>query len=224
VFCVGGIGASLMRGVMRHNMAEWFRNAAWNPAVEQAFEGKLRRAKRKEQYLRIQASYLANSHPEVALSLLERYFALPDQFDQAQAHVDRAHALLSLGRVEEAIESYEAALVREAVFPKLQTQACLDLPFLIASQRLKGHYDRALQLLEEHQDRLMFPVDHFRWHAARCLMAAEAGAVAVARAHAEHALQAAHTEHSGFRYHPAIGLVGGQYDELVQHLRACVAA
>jgi tetratricopeptide (TPR) repeat protein len=209
---------------MRQNMAEWFRNAAWNPTVAQAFEEKLRRAKRKEQYLRIQASHLAGSHPDVALSLLERYFALPDQFDQAQAHVDRAQALLSLGRVEEAIESYEAALVREGAFPKLQTQAYLDLPFLIASQRLKGYYDRALQLLEEHQGRLMFPVDHFRWHAAHCLIAAEAGAVAVAKSHAERALQASNAEHSGFRHDPAVGLIRGQYDELVQHLRACVAA
>src|SRR5207248_662790 len=108
-----GITRPLNCGVMRQTMPEWFRNATWNAAVAQVFEEKLRRARRKEQYLRIQASTLAASHPQVALDLLERYFALPDQFDQAQACVDRAQALLALDRTDGAIESYEAALARE---------------------------------------------------------------------------------------------------------------
>ncbi len=104
---------------------DWFRNAEWNDSIERAFHEKLRRARRKEQYLRIQASTLAHSYPEVALKLLDRYFELPDDFDHAQAHVDRATALLALGRVADAITAYEAALAREAVFPNLQTQAIL---------------------------------------------------------------------------------------------------
>ena len=71
---------------------DWFRNTTWNKSVERAFDEKLRRAKRKEQYLRIQACTLARSYPEVALKLLDRYFELPDDFDHAQAHVDRATA------------------------------------------------------------------------------------------------------------------------------------
>ena len=96
---------------------DWFRNSTWNPSIEALFEDKLRRARRKEQYLRIQACYLTQSHPDVALALLNRFFALPDQLDQAQAHVDRAAALITLGRFEDAIQSYEAALSREALFP-----------------------------------------------------------------------------------------------------------
>ena len=95
-------------------MTDWFRNTTWNESVERAFDERLRRAKRKEQYLRIQACTLARSYPEVALKLLDRYFELPDDFDHAQAHVDRATALLSMDRVEDAIASYEAALAREA--------------------------------------------------------------------------------------------------------------
>ena len=75
----------------------------------QAFDEKLRRARRKEQYLRIQACTLARSHPEVALKLLDRYFELQDDFDHAQAHVDRATALLALGRVGEALAAYEGS-------------------------------------------------------------------------------------------------------------------
>ena len=205
-------------------MAEWFRNTTWNASVARTFEDKLRRARRKEQYLRIQASTLATSHPHVALELLQRYFELPDQFDHAQAQADRAQALLALNRVPEAIQSYEAALDREAAFPNLKSQAGLDLPFLIATRKINERYEQALKLLEAHQTRLMFPVDRFRWHAARSLIAADIGDRAVARSHAERALQASGVEHSGFRYHPAAGLVTDQYEEVIQSLRACLAA
>jgi hypothetical protein len=66
-------------------MTEWFRNTAWDASIERAFDDKLRRARRKEQYLRIQASTLTRSHPDAALKLLDRYFALPNDFDRAQA-------------------------------------------------------------------------------------------------------------------------------------------
>jgi tetratricopeptide (TPR) repeat protein len=199
---------------------QWFRNTTWDEAIERAFEEKLRRARRKEQYLRIQASRLARAHPKVALKLLDRYFELPDAFDHAQAHVDRATAFLALGRIDEAIASYEAGLVREAEFPNLKTYAYLDLPFLIATRGIRERYKQALQLLQGHEARLMFPVDRFRWHAARALIAAEGHDPSVARSHAERALEAAALEHSGFRYHPSVGLVGEQHDYVIRKLEA----
>jgi hypothetical protein len=87
--------------------------------------------------------------------------------------------LLSRGRsqatgpLEDAIASYEAALAREAAFPKLQTQAYHDLPYRIAAYGIRAHYGKALELLQNHEARLMFPVDRFRWHAARALIAAD---------------------------------------------------
>jgi len=57
---------------------EWFRNASWSEVVAAQFEVKLARARRKEQYLRIQASTLASVEPDVAHKLLDRYLALPD--------------------------------------------------------------------------------------------------------------------------------------------------
>jgi tetratricopeptide (TPR) repeat protein len=198
--------------------ADWFRNTTWNEVVERSFNAKLERARRKEQYLRIQASTLARSHPEVALELLDRYFSLKDVFDHAQAHVDRATALLALGRLNEAVESYNAALTREDEFPNLQTQAYLDLPYIIATRAIREQYGYAMQLLEKHKGRLMFPVDHFRWHAAFALIAAESHDAASAKSHAQHALNAAAFENSGFRYHPTVGLVTDQYDNLVQKL------
>lgn len=203
---------------------DWYRNTTWNESVERAFNEKLERARRKEQYLRIQACTLAGSHPKVALELLDRYFQLPDDFDHAQAHVDRATALLALDRVEDGIAAYEAALAREAVFPNLLTQACLDLPYTVAAHGIREQYPRALELLHQHESRLMFPVDRFRWHAARALIAADFREDEVSRAHAQRALEAVASEHSGFQHHPCVGLVTVQFDGVIEKLKALSAA
>ena len=203
---------------------DWFRNTTWNAAIERAFDEKLRRARRKEQYLRIQACTLARSHPEVALKLLDRYFELHDDFAHAQAHVDRATALLTLGRVEEALAAYEAALARESAFPNLKTQAYLDLPYVVATRGIRERYKRALELLHLHESRLTFPVERFCWHAAYALIASATGEAETASSHAERALETASRDHSGFRYHPSVGLVTSQYDDVVRQLEAICAA
>jgi tetratricopeptide (TPR) repeat protein len=127
-----------------------------------------------------------------------------------------------LGRIDEAIESYNAALAREEEFPNVLTQAFLDLPYLIATRGIQSQYDHAIQLLEKHRSRLMFPVDYFRHYAALALMAADIGQVALARKAAADALSAATVDHSGFRYHPTIGLVTESYDELLRKLSSMI--
>lgn len=151
---------------------DWFRNKKWDAATESHFNEKLRRARGKAQPLRIQAGYLVNADPKAALSLLDRYFALGDPFDLAQAFLDQAEAHLALGAQEEALRSLESALQRERELPNVKTQAWSRYALLIAESRLDHLYDKALQVLEEH--RLLsypFPVDVFRWHAAFALIA-----------------------------------------------------
>ena len=203
---------------------DWFRNEDWNPGVARQFEEKLRRARRKEQYLRIQACTLASIRPEVALELLDRYFSMPDKFDHAQAYVDRATALKTLGRIEEAADAYESALAREVEFPNLKTHAYLELPVLVAVAGLQSRFDRAVAILDEQADRLMFPVDHFLWHAARALIMASRGDRAGAAPHARSALQAASKDDSGFRYHPSVGLVTEKHRGLLKDIAALGAA
>lgn len=205
-------------------MTEWFRNTTWNASIELAFDGKLRRARRKEQYLRIQACTLACSHPDVALKLLDRYFALPNDFDHAQAHVDRATAYLALGRVAEALAAYEDALTRESLFPNLQTEAYIAFPYVVATRGVQEQYTRALELLLKHKSRLTFPVDHFRWHTARALIAAAGLDTKTAKVHSQQALEVGAREYSGFRHHQSVGLVTKQYAEVVKQLEALRAA
>lgn len=110
-------------------------------------------------------------------------------------------------------------MAREVQFPNLLTYAYLDLPYLIAARGIRGKYAEAMQFLDQHKARLTFPVDHFRWHAAWALIADETYGAVAAKAHAQRALEAVALEHSGFRYHPKIGLVTDQYDGLVQRLK-----
>jgi tetratricopeptide (TPR) repeat protein len=197
---------------------DWFRNTEWNNAIEEAFFAKLRRARDKAQYLRIQACTIAKSHPEVALRLLDQYFNLGQHFDRAQAHVDRASAYLSLGDIEAAFKAYESALAIEEQFPSLQTNAYLELPFLVACSGTSGRYEQAMNLLRHHKSRLTFPIDHFRWHASQALILSELNQAPTARIHARQALQAASEDHSGFRYHRGIGLVREQHEDLRSRL------
>jgi tetratricopeptide (TPR) repeat protein len=198
---------------------DWFRNATWNEAIASEFEAKLRRARRKEQYLRIQACTLARTNPAVAHALLDRYFELSDDYDHAQAHVDRACAYIAEEKTEDAVTAYEKALQRESAFPHLLTQAYVDLPYLIATRGMVKHFSRAIELLNSHQSRLTFPVDHFKWNAAQALILQALGKGAAAAMHANAALAAASRDSSGFRFHPGVGLVSNAFGEVEAQMR-----
>lgn len=202
---------------------EWFRNVTWDAEVELAFEQRLRRARDKSQYLRIQASYLAERHPATALGLLDRYFALGEHFDMAQAHVDRARALLALRDIEGALISYEAALQRERQYPRLHTGAYLDYPSLVIEARLELLYLRAFEVLTMNAHRLLFPVDHYRAHGMRALLLQHFGRVDQAQAEARLAITAAEQTHSGFRYHRHVGLVRRTDDDFGKQVAALAA-
>lgn len=197
---------------------DWYRNHDWNEEIESEFYARLKRARRKEQYLRIQASILAESHPRVALRLLNDYFATKDLFSLAQAYVDQATAFLALGDVESAFNAFELALVQEAKTMNCFTTASVEYPFQIAVLGQLARYERAMEILGRNPNQLLFPMDFFKWHAAQALILASAEKQAEAREHALAALEAAAAEASGLRYHPNIGVPGTRFRELREKL------
>jgi tetratricopeptide (TPR) repeat protein len=198
---------------------EWFRNEEWNSEVEQNFYSKLKKAKRKAQYLCIQAHHLSHSHPHIALRLLDEYFGLDDRFDDTRAFTFRADAYLALEQTEKAMDAYEHALAREKEFPNVRTESPIELPYLIATMRIRSRYERAMQLLEG-TDTMLFPVQKFKYHAALALIAAELGRTEPAREHATEALREGERDHSGLRYHAKLGLVvDPKYETIILQLQ-----
>ena len=198
---------------------DWYRHNDWSPGIEAAFFAKLARARDKAQYLRIQASTLAQSHPRVTLDLLRRYFELGEHFDIAQAWCDKAAAQTALGDIAGAIESYEAALKREETYPNLLTHAFLLLPLLIVRKKLRARYAQAQELLEKHRHRLLFPVDVFHWNGALAIVLDESGQRENAAEAANAALKAADATRSGFRRHPHVGLVRSADFDLLKRIK-----
>lgn len=199
---------------------DWYRNDNWNKEIEDAFFAKLKRARRKAQYLRIQASIIASTHPNVALTLLEHYFALKDDFDHAQAYCDMAKTYLVKGEIEQALSSYSKAISREYDFPNLKTDAYLFYPITIIENKITELYFSANEVLDKNENRLMFPLDYFRWYAAKAIIEFEMGNIELAKIHAGKSLDAAKIKKSGFSFHQNLGIVGESYSAIVNEIRA----
>jgi tetratricopeptide (TPR) repeat protein len=197
----------------------WWQNTSWNENIDAAFCSKLARARNKPFYLRNQARSLASSHPEVALRLLDRYFALGADSSEAEAHFYRARSYLALRNVDAAVSAFEAALAREEAVPNFRTWAVHELPVLIATERIGPLYERAIQTLTQNKDRLTFPIQRYQWHGALALILHEQGRTSEAENEANRALEAAKLTHSGYQYHPNVGLVGDTADEFGNRLR-----
>ncbi len=114
---------------------DWFRNESWDPDIEAAFNEKLRRARDKTQYLRIQAVTLADRRPDVALTLIDRYFDLGGDAFNAWAYDTRAEIFLRRGDVDGAADAYEAALKREKDRPNVKSRALFEYPKFFDSER-----------------------------------------------------------------------------------------
>jgi tetratricopeptide (TPR) repeat protein len=203
-------------------MSEWFRNEDWSPEIEEQFFRKLSRARsQKAQYLRIQACYLSKKKPEIALSLLDRYFELGDHFGDAQAFVDQAHSFDALGDREQSAASFEKALLREQEFPNSLTQAGYEFPLFVAMHKMASKYGMAIEVTERYRAKAVFPVNLFCGFAASALISLELGSEREAADFARQALSAAAMQ-SPFPRHSSIGLVDNKYDEVKAQLQKLI--
>ena len=129
-----------------------------------------------------------------------------------------ATAYLTQSKVNEALDSYTKAIEREKAYPNLKTEAFILYPFTIVENKLHHLYESADLVLETHKCRLMFPIDHFRWHAAKAIIEFSVGNKDIASTYAASALDAAQIKKSGFRFHQKLGLVGKEYRGTVKEL------
>jgi tetratricopeptide (TPR) repeat protein len=206
---------------------EWFRRTTWSDADREDFNAHLKRsrgARNKAQYLRIQACHLAEAgrHAE-AIELLDRLFAeFPETFELAQSHAQKADALAALGQIAAAIEEYRAALQTERDFPQVRTNAWLHFGWLVVERELTDLYEEAARTLQEFRDvgGIMFAKTAYAYCAVQALLLAAGGDKARAREFARRALAEADKVHSGFRYHPTLGLVGSERHTFEERLKA----
>lgn len=209
---------------------DWFRRDTWDEIDQEEFFARLKRSRgqfHKAQYLRIQALYIQKECPEDALKLLEMVREeYPEPGQLSSTFLQTAECLVSLGRKEEAIEWYRKVLENEKVYKGVLTSAYLDFPVFIVTEELKDLFPEAQRILVDHVARLTFPVDRYLWNMTMALIDAENGELDEASKHARAAIEASQQEHSGFRYHPKVGLVKEQderiqcrLEQLAQHIK-----
>ncbi len=187
------------------NKVEWYRNEVWDENTEKHFNDHLERVRLKQDYLRIQASYLTDNAPDAALALLDRYFEHGMHFDVAHAWYDRAVAFSAVGETVRALEAFRTALQEEEVNPARLTQAYLELPMLVADAEVEVWYPIALDVLRAHAQRLVSHRDFFKWNAANSLIMSARGFDEEAVKYALEAIQAKEDHAYGRKHYVNVG-------------------
>ena len=204
-------------------MPDWYRNTDWNEAVAADFEARLRRARgQKAQYLRIQGSTLKDSHPQVAITLLQRCVEEGNPAFVAAALLDIAQALYGSGDTAGALDTLETLLDQEVREPMFRTSAAFDYPFLVAFHEQRQRYDRALAVLEAGGEGPLADLN-FERETALALILSERGEHPSATAAATRALEAAEVTTGWIPGFPQVGVVPPGDHPLKQRLRTIAA-
>lgn len=206
---------------------DWYRRTTWSDRDRDEFNDRLKRsrsARKKAQYLRIQALYLAQSGYHIsAIELLDKILTeFPERTELAQAHNQKAESLAQLGQLSSAVDEYRASLAAQRDCPGVRTMAWLDYGCLVVEHQLADLYDEISKVLDEFQDRsgMIFPAQEFRYCLIRAIIAESRNHKDVARRFAVQAIAQASKDHSGFRYHPTVGLVGNEQNKFDAKLKA----
>jgi tetratricopeptide (TPR) repeat protein len=162
---------------------------------------------------------------QAALELLDR--VIRDYCEASQlssAWQQRGQCLVDLGRHDDAIRAFRAALLAQRQAPGWRNEAHLDLGELVVQLRRRELYPEAIQALAEFGGDEVFPVSVYRHAVTRALIADAMGESAAARGYAQQALAAAEKDESPFRYHRKLGLVRFVDPDVLAKLRDLCAA
>lgn len=182
------------------NKDDWYRNRTWDAQIEKSFNETLRHARLKQDFLRIQASYLTADYPEVSLKLLDRYFAMGLHFDMAFAWYDRAMAYTSLGHIDQTLEAFCEALEEEDMNSDALSPAYLAMPKLVADLAIDTWYAKALETLKRCAGRRKKPRDYYEWNAVSALICSQMGQHSEAKKYAQDAMEIVKKQASGISY------------------------
>lgn len=209
---------------------DWFRKTTWTGTDASDFEFRLKRARAtgRPQYVFIQAQALFETADDqvirAALALAERAASDFPRHVHTSAALDlKGQCLERLQDLPGALAAYRLAIDAERSGGCIETDAYLRFAWLVVTHELTAHELEALALLDELASRPAFPVQHFRYHAARALISAKSGRTADAAQDARAAIDAAATDRSGFAFHGKLGLVDRRHEDVQVRLRSLIA-
>ncbi len=193
---------------------DWFRRKTWTHEDEEQFLVRLARSRsvgNKSQYAKIQGMTLReHGLIEPAIVLLNRVIdEWPERLELASAHLELAKCYGDLNQSDRAIHHYRESLAAEEAFPNMQTQAWLMFPWFILSHELTQHFEEAEKVILDREGTRSrdLPLAIYRWAGAKALFSDHRGDRTSAKHFATIAWDASQMSHSGYRYHPDIGLV-----------------
>lgn len=194
---------------------DWYRKTNWSESDRENFFARFKRTRttfHKAQYLRIQASYLQSTGSKdmafQAIELLDLMLKeYPEKSELSAAYLQKAECLITLGEIEKAIDSMRNALQCEREFPNVKTNTWLEFGWTAITFQLSNLYDESLDVLNDFNSDLMFPVDKYKFNAIKAIIENEKGNKNASKKFAANALEASSLAHSGFRNHPKVGLV-----------------
>jgi tetratricopeptide (TPR) repeat protein len=189
---------------------DWYRKVSWSQDDRADFFSRLARSRSgRAQYLLIQAQHLFSAGIVApALQLVEQYlseFPATDMF-HVGALLQKAQCLEGLDRIDEAEAAYLATLAQQRGIQNYVTLVYIDFPWFAVKYGRRHLYSDALAALDAGASHLIFPILQYKSGAVRALIAAEQGDFGAANRYAAEALKAAAARHSGFSYHPDVGL------------------
>jgi tetratricopeptide (TPR) repeat protein len=207
-------------------MPDWFRRTSWTEDDKAEFEARLGRARHanRGQYVRIQGVHLAEvGHHRAAVELFERVLAdYPEPLNIAPALSGLGRSLMALGERERALDAMRRCVRREREFPNVTTGAALEFAFTVACLDALELFEEARGLLRDldaRESQMLFPLERFKLHASRAILADSPD---LAAQEAAAALREAGRSDSGLRYHGGLGLVGDEFAPLRIRLRGIV--
>lgn len=207
---------------------DWFRKTTWSESDQAKFFARLQRSRsaaNKAQNLRIQAHHLEEAGApkllDAALNLLEKVInEFPATFELAQTYTQKASCLAKLGKIHEAIIYYRLAIETEKKFPQWGTRSWISFGRVVVDNGLIDLFDEVLHTLDSEPHRINFPADVYEKAGIRAIITAHQGNSEIAKKLAASAVEAATQLHSGFRYHPTVGLVRNKETRFYKSIQA----